>query len=83
MEWAISVPPCIILLVLSAFGHLWQNTVGLVLFSIAREKQEGARQALFAGIKKLINQIFFDADIAHQHVCNEMIGQLMLFVKHA
>jgi hypothetical protein len=50
---------------------------------VAREEQQSAREAFFAGIEELVDQIFFDADVARQHVGDEAVGELVLFVEHA
>jgi hypothetical protein len=38
------------------------------------EQQKNPRQALFAGIKELIDQVFFDAKIPMQQIGNEQLG---------
>jgi len=38
-------------------GNLSAARVGLFLFSVARQQQERPRQALFAGVEKLIDQV--------------------------
>src|SRR5580692_926158 len=53
--------------------NLRQGANGLVLFSIAREQQQRARQPLFAGVEKLINEILFDPDVMRQHIPDEMV----------
>src|SRR5579864_8796381 len=40
----------------------------LVLLSVARQQQERARQPLLARVEELIDQVFFDLDVARQHV---------------
>lgn len=50
---------------------------------VTREEQQSAREAFFAGIEELVDQIFFDADVAREHVGDEAVGELVLFVEHA
>lgn len=49
---------------------------------VAREEQQSAREAFFAGIEELVDQIFFDAYVAREHVGDEAVGELVLFVEH-
>ncbi len=56
---------------------------GLSGFTVAGQKKQRARQAFFAGIEELVDQIFFDADIAPEHVGNEAVGEFVLGVEHA
>jgi hypothetical protein len=51
--------------------------------TITRQQQQSAREAFLAGIEELVDQIFFDADVARQHVSDETVGELVLFVEHA
>jgi len=39
--------------------------------TVSREQQQSAREALLAGIEELVDQIFFDADVARQHVSDD------------
>jgi len=64
-------------------GNFRQDAVRLILFAIAREKQERARQALFAGIEELVDQILFDPNVVREHIRDEMGRQRMLGVEHA
>jgi len=50
--------------------------------TVARKEQQSAREAFLAGIEELVDQIFFDADVARQHVSDEAVRELVLFVKH-
>jgi hypothetical protein len=50
--------------------------------TVTREEQQSAREAFLAGIEELVDQIFFDADVARQHVSDEPVGELVLFVEH-
>ena len=51
--------------------------------AVTRQQQQSAREALLAGIEELVDQIFFDADVARQHVSDEAVRELVLFVEHA
>ena len=45
------------------------------------KQQKYPGQSLFAGVKQLINQIFFVADVARQQICHEQVGKLVFPVK--
>lgn len=36
-----------------------------------------------AGIEELVCQVFFDANVASQHVCDKSVREIMLFMKDA
>jgi hypothetical protein len=44
-------------------GHFGKNLLRLRFLAIASEQQKGPSQAFLTGVKKLIDQIFLDADI--------------------
>ena len=58
-----------------------KNPLEFVFLAIAREKQERTRQALFAGIEELIDQVLLDSDIPREHECDKAVGKLMFGVK--
>jgi len=49
--------------------------------SVTRQEQERAREALFAGVEELVDEVFFDADVSRQHVPQESIGEGRLSVE--
>src|SRR5271167_1438480 len=49
-------------------GDFGQDSLRFVFGAVAGQQQQGASQALLAGIKKLVNQILFNADVARKHV---------------
>jgi hypothetical protein len=49
--------------------------------SIPRQQQQRSRQPLLAGVEQLIDQVFFDPDIARQHVRDESVGHGVLLVQ--
>jgi hypothetical protein len=63
--------------------NLGQRFLRIAGGTVTREQQQSAREALLAGIEELVDQIFFDADVARQHVSDEAVRELMLFVEHA
>src|SRR4029077_623989 len=44
--------------------HRWR----LALLAIAREQQQGARDALLTGVEELVYQVFFNVDVTLQHM---------------
>jgi hypothetical protein len=54
-------------------GDFRQHALRLILFPVAGQKQQRARQALFTGVEELIDQILLDPDVMCQHVGDEMI----------
>jgi hypothetical protein len=64
---------------LADFGNhgLWSP-----VFAELGEQQQGACQALFAGVEELINQIFLETNVTDQQVGHEHVGKLFLIVKH-
>jgi len=59
------------------------SIVRVALRAIAREQQQRTRQPFLCGVEDLIDQILFDAHVPHQHVSDEAVGELVLFVQHA
>lgn len=55
-------------------GNVWEHAVWMLLFPIAGEQEQRARQALLARIEELIDQIFFYANVVGQHVGDKMVG---------
>ena len=53
-------------------GPVFRNALAIARFA----------PTLFAGVKQLIDQIFFHANVMRQHVRNEMVGKFVLRVKH-
>ena len=45
----------------------------VVLFAIPREQQQGAGEPSFAGVEELVDEIFFNPDVAREHVSNESV----------
>ena len=58
------------------------NYLRLPFFAIPGHQQECTRQTFFAGIKKLVGEIFFHANVAPKHVGDKEIGKFMLLMKH-
>ncbi len=58
-----------------------RNTFRLAFFTVAREQQQNTRQASLAGVKKLIHQVRFVADVARQHIGDEKFGKIVVLVK--
>jgi len=63
-------------------GNLWNYALRFVILAVARQKQQRARQPLLAGIEKLVDQIFFNADVASQHLGNEPVGEFVFRMEH-
>ena len=62
------------------FGkHLFR--VGLL--AVPSEQQKSPSQSLLGGVKELIDQILLDADIPHNHISHEAVGERMFSVEHA
>ena len=49
-------------------ADLWNHSLGYAFFAKAGEQQKDPSQSLFARIEKLVNQIFFIADVPRQQV---------------
>jgi hypothetical protein len=64
-------------------GNAGNNFFRLFFVAIAGDQQKRSGQTFLAGIKKLIDQVFFDTDVAFQHVGNETVGEFMFFMKDA
>lgn len=64
-------------------GHFGEQVFRLGFFAVASEEQEGAGEALLTGVEELVNEIFFDADIAGDNVGKEVVEEGVLRVKHA
>jgi len=62
-------------------GHSRKRPVGHVGFTVSRQQQQRAGEALLAGVEQLINQIFFDPDVPREHVCEEAIRKCGCGVK--
>jgi hypothetical protein len=63
-------------------GHFRNFTMGLIFLAVTSEQEKGAGEALFAGIEKLVDEVFFDADVAGEHVGDENIGERVLGAKN-
>ena len=61
-------------------GYLRDHHFRLALLAKACEKQEGAGQALFAGVKQLINQVLLNTNIAGKQVSYEYFREGSLSV---
>ena len=59
----------------SLLGNFGQCLFRIAWGPIAREEQQSAGQALFAGVEELVDEVLFDADIARQHVGDEAVGE--------
>src|ERR1700683_2272108 len=55
----------------------------IILASVASQQQQRTSQALLAGIKKLIDQVLFNPDVARKHVSDETVGKFVLVVQDA
>ena len=53
-----------------------------VLCSVARQQQKRSGQPLFNRIEEMVDEVFFDADVSLQHVCQELFVELGLRVQH-
>ena len=49
-------------------GDFWKHRLWPGLLAEIRQQQQGARQALFARIEELVDQILFDPGVARQYV---------------
>jgi len=48
-----------------------------------REQQQGAGEPLFAGVEELVDEVFFNPDVAREHVGNESVREVVLLVQRA
>jgi hypothetical protein len=55
----------------------------LFILAIAREQQQSARQAFFAGVEELVYQVRLDSNVSRQHVRDEAVGELVFLVERA
>ena len=55
-------------------GHSGKHRDGLVIHAITGQQQKRARQPLFAGVEKLIDQILLESDVPCQHESNKAVG---------
>ena len=60
-----------------------EDALRLVFGAVACEKEKRAGEAFFAGVEKLVDEIFFDADVAREHVGDEAVGEGVLVVEDA
>jgi hypothetical protein len=67
----------------SLLGNLSDDFLWLLRFSVPSDQQQYAGQAFFTRIKKLVGQVFFEANIAFEHVSNKQVGELMFLMNHA
>ena len=59
----------------------WQDAARPVSPPVAREQEKGAGESFFTGVEQLVDEIFLEADVSGQHVCDEAIRQRMLLVQ--
>jgi hypothetical protein len=62
-------------------ADIGSDRLGTSLLAKICQQQQKARQTLFAGVEKLIDQILFDAAIPGQQISHEQFGELWLLVK--
>src|SRR6202049_375371 len=67
----------------SLLRYFGNHFLRLVLLAILSEQQKSARQALFAGVEKLVDQVFLDPDVAFQHIGDEAVGECTFSMEHA
>ena len=53
------------------------------MFAVPRQQQQVAGEALPARVEQLVDQVFFDLDVARQHVRDEPVGQRAFVVQEA
>jgi hypothetical protein len=63
--------------------YFGEHALGFIFLAIAREQQQRASQAFFTGVKQLIDQVLFDADISGKHERDEPVGKFMFGVQNA
>ena len=61
--------------------QLRQLAMGGVIFAVTRQQQERSRQPFLTRVEQLIDEVFFDADVAHEHMREESIGEVLLLVQ--
>jgi len=55
----------------------------LVFRAIASEQKKNAGQPFLAGVKEMIDQILFDANIPRKQIADETVGESMFRVEYA
>ena len=59
------------------------DRLGPTVLTKIREKQEGPRQPLLAGVEQLVNQVRFNPDSARQEMRDEHLGKSWLLMEDA
>src|SRR5260370_36553153 len=63
--------------------HLLRNRgnylLRLVLFAIAREQQQSARQPLLDGVKEMVDEVFLDSFVSLQKISDEAVAKRVFF----
>jgi hypothetical protein len=62
-------------------GYLRKRFLRMTWRAVVCEQQQSARQALFAGIKELVDQVLFNSYVSREHVRDEAIGKPVLSVE--
>src|ERR1700676_4676212 len=57
--------------------YFGEHLLRLARIAIAREEQQGARQALLAGVEELVDEVFLYADVSCQHMGDKTVRELM------
>jgi len=64
-------------------GHFGNYLARVAASAVAGKEKQNARQAFFAGIEKLIDQVGFNPGVSRKHVGNKNVRELVLAVKNA
>jgi hypothetical protein len=67
----------------SLLTHVWRYRLGRVFFAEAGQYYERSRQALFARIEQLIDQVRLSAVVSFDRVRNKQVGELVFRVEGA
>jgi hypothetical protein len=64
-------------------GNVGNDLFGFVDGAVASHQEKSAGEAFFAGVEELVDEVFFDADVALEHVGDKTIGEGVFVVKYA
>jgi hypothetical protein len=64
-------------------GNFGEHSLRFIFLAVAGEEQEGASEALLAGVEELVYQVLFDADVSGKHERDEAVGKGVLMVEDA
>ena len=60
-----------------------QYAVRLIVFAVTRKQEKSPSKTLFAGIEKLVDQVFFDPDVSGEDVRDEEVREGMFGMERA